>query len=195
MTLDEQFAHAALPARWRVFGRTLLPLAIGNMLVMQRLGSPFLSGGLPGPLDVTLALWIGSMRGDVAIESWHRPLPFRFRLLGLRISLICRFFPKRYVERVNMIDEWIRDAQPPGVFFTGDDGRSKPLTAPTLLHYIRTLMSIGYSRSEALAASIGEARWMSCANSEREGLMTFITDRERECAARNSARMAERVKN
>ena len=188
MTLDEQFACAVLPDRWRVCGRVLRPIALGHLLVLQRLGSPFLVGGLPGPSDLSVALYVCSHRATDVMDAWHETLPRKWRWLGYRVALLATFWPAVYLTRCAMFAEYLAESnRAPAVWMPQNNDRVRKATTPRLLHFHSQLMRCGLSSADAWNTPMELARFIIDARLEEDGIVTFRSEHEREVAEMNAA--------
>jgi hypothetical protein len=76
----ESFIRSAAFIDWpeRICGLQVRPLTFGQIIRLELLSSPFVSGGMPTPDDVRTALWILSV--DYSPRSNWRKLVFHLRL-------------------------------------------------------------------------------------------------------------------
>jgi hypothetical protein len=179
MNLGEQYAAAVLPDRWRVCGVDLMPFALGHLLALQRLGSPFVVVGEPGPVDLTLALYVCSRKPSDIFARWHRDIPWGWKMRGRKIAFQAALRPSRFLDSCMGFAGYV-DANSIGPKLWIERGRKdvKTITAPEMLSMHRRMMLCGFSESEAWDMPFVRVRWEQAASAEVDGVASFFTDRD-----------------
>lgn len=178
-----------MPDETVVFGRRLVPFAIGHWLALERIQSPFVSREKREESDLAVALYICSHRASEVIQRLQFGLSLWWRWWAWRLVLVSELQPLVFQSRLAMFETYLTDAcKPPEVWCPTQDTRS--VSAPELITIRSALMSLGYTATESLDVPIGQARMEHAALMEEksQGKFSFVTPREREMAARNSER-------
>ncbi len=71
--MDKAFLASRVSSKPRILGLKLLPLSLGHRLILERAGSPFVTGQSPGVIDVIFAVLVCSMTFEQASEYLDKP--------------------------------------------------------------------------------------------------------------------------
>lgn len=166
--MDDRFFRAFFaPAEATICGYRLKPFCAGHVLVLTALGSPLVRGEDEPfrPCDLLIALRVcehgwpfqPEMRPRLR-DVWRR---WRLERDQERFVAAARAFLRWQGEHSSLPQFW-KDATPgkkPG----------KPITAPSMLTLVVSLVSRGIPERDAWEMSLGRAMWLSAAMAEREG--------------------------
>jgi hypothetical protein len=155
MTAAEKYARALYLDTYRVLGRRMAHYTLGHALLLERLGSPFVTGNaVPGPGDLKLFLLLCSRSYPRALRlvklSQVFPTWFRLRMA---------FFPLAYgLSPLNQVFEYLRESSSMPTRWE-QEGAKAPGT-PALQQVKLTLMSrLGYGELQALCIPLAKAFW------------------------------------
>jgi hypothetical protein len=190
MSLTQDYARRCIPDTVTVFGVRLAPFSLGHWLILERIGSPFATGGEKTPADLAMAIFICSRPASAMLGRLDRGLPLWWRWWAWRLLGVSSVWPVIFSERMYLFTHYIATACKPPRMWCPSDG-SRPVTTPELLSMRRAVMDAGYTATEALDCPVGQARIEHAAMLEKEsfGKFSFVTDRESEAARINSERV------
>lgn len=174
------FVRALWPDRHWCLGRRLMPLTIGHLLLLRRVGSPLASGLVPDPADLALAVFICSRPWRRALAAVERPaLSLRLLVLGLRASWGMQRAVQsltRYLKSSLEGPRWWPVPRPGG----SDLEMRSPYWATIL---VALQSDLRMTHEEALDVPVALALWKIAVMREREGQVQLISDDEREVLA------------
>ncbi len=97
----EYIAHKTVwwPGKMRIAGRTLRPMKLGQLRILEAVNSSYISGRPVDDADITLALYILTTPWRRAMHGVHNVRRMAWRLLWLRL---------RYGRSLSMIDSQLK---------------------------------------------------------------------------------------
>lgn len=168
------YLGALLPLPARVLGTRLLPFSLGHRLILERLGSPFISGGPVEISDLVLGIIVCSRPPDAAwgaLDSWRstwnaRTLGWRARLSGVD-----------YLSCLNAFQAYVADGSKVPQFWQGEN--NKRINVPlTVLVKVFLQKELGYTHETALARPWGAALHEYAVGLSLLGKLELVDDAE-----------------
>ena len=152
-----------------------MPLSIGHLLFLRRLGSPLAECGLPDAADLALAVFICSRPWRRALAAIRRPwIGLRLLLLGIRARW-------QSVAAVRDLTAYLRDGMAGPRWWPVNRPGSEPIEmrSPYWLTILTALETeFGMSRQDAMDTAVSVALWRVASVREREGLIQLVSDDE-----------------
>ena len=146
-----------------VMGFRLVPFSVGHALILHRIGSPLIAGGLVGRADLMEAVLICSQPpGDAlrSMRSFARGLIFKLWVFKTR-----RLSLEVEIEKWN---QWIGEQSTSPEILT-KPGRRRALSMPWPERTLACCLEIGLSESTVLSMPIGDAERLILARAETHG--------------------------
>lgn len=175
MSNSFKYSTALYPDKFRVLGRTMEDYTVGHALLLERLQSPFVTGGrTPGRGDVKLFLAVCRRPYPRALElvrtgrlAWRlRLIPCGWERVPQAVVEILRYL----AGSIHMPHRWEKEGE-------------KPAGTPPLQQVKLTHMSkLGKSPMQALCTPIAEAYWDFFGTWEMEGKMQLSDPDDLEAA-------------
>jgi hypothetical protein len=169
MKASEQFGRALLPDSWRACGVDLLPFSLGHAILLRRLGSPLMPPEDGDPIvevgfgDVLVAAWVCSRPAGAAVLQ----LDTFPQMLWMRLKRMERF-RTAIEDRFAMLQYIVAAHESPAVQVI-KPGKGESRGAPWVAILLSTLMrQYGFSKQEAMDASLTEAQWLHALFLEEE---------------------------
>lgn len=182
----DRYLAALWPDTHRCLGRRLLPLRIGHILLLRRVGSPFGAAidRTPDGVDIATAVAICSRTvADATRFVQSSGLALRLIPLALRAQW------RRREASAQLLAYFRAGMDGPKFWHRGD---SKPLATPFWLSVMVTLCrELGRTGEEALEAVAAAALWECAAVWEATGQATFRSDDEEQAMERARTLAAE----
>jgi hypothetical protein len=169
------YADAVLGDVWRVAGLRLAPVTLGHVLLLERLGSPLLTGAALGPGDAAVAV-------DVLRRGWkqsaHRMARNRGRWMRRLLAWLFRDTGALVAAETTLRAALADALERPDTMAKTDEGRT--LKQPwTLALHTRLVADLGLGLEEALGVPLRLATWLSVGLAERDGAVEWIDDHTR----------------
>lgn len=170
------YLGAVLPLPARVLGNKLQPFALGHRLILERLGSPFVSDGPVEISDLIVGIIVCSRSPQAAwraLDSWcsvfhARTLGWRARLSGADyLSCVAAF--RAYVEAGSKMPS-----------FWQKDNRKRLAVPLTMLVKVYLQKELGYSHDGAIERPWGAALHEYCVALSIAGQLDLIDADEAE---------------
>ena len=174
--MTEKYLEAVIPDPVRIFGLRLRPFSLGHLLLLDRLGSPYVRGGNIGLDDLLLAVWICSRGIDANIElldsaqlwaqvkKWKRAVQrsrWLMRLFGKRFDIASRFVA---------FHNYIRNGQEIPKYFFESGKFSQSMGAPWMQTVrVRAMRELHYGQTEVLDMPLSLLLWDYVTLSELDG--------------------------
>lgn len=170
------YATACFPDTWHILKVKLRPFTLGHALLLQRLESPFLSGGRrPDGTDLALAVLVCSVPWErAARQAEGRILGWRMRWLRVPVENIWG--------GVRAFQDYLREAHDGPEFWVRDQGGQKsPLRAPFYQTLKLTQMTQFHkSEREALSTPLRLALWDHAALFESKGVIELLDEKQKD---------------
>ena len=167
-----------MPDPWTIYGIRLRPFSLGHWLLLDRVKSRVISGGLISPSDLATCLWICSNKASDLIENFGSGMKLSWRLKAKRIVVGAILSHATFISRRALFFAYLEEACKPPNHYPIQGEKTKEITAPFVINIMRALKSSGYTRSEALNAPMKQARFEHLAALEEvtRGKLSFVTD-------------------
>lgn len=179
MSQERQFLDTLFQPRFRVLGRSLLPMEVGHWLLLSKMGRlclPRSDGVCPGSGDLAMAVYVTTRPHWVAVKDACRAdLWFRTRLLFL--TKVGQMFQ----HSLEVWREYVRwNMDKPIYREISSNAGSGPavLNQPFWLAYLRRAKASGMSERDALSQRIKTVLWESVAVQEEMGRVVWCSEEE-----------------
>lgn len=189
----DRYLAALWPDTYRCLGRRLLPLRIGHILLLRRIGSPFGQPGdrIPDAVDIALAVQICS-----------RPVAEGVKLVrsgSVRLGLVSLWLSWRAhrsrLEAVTQLAAYLQAGMTGPRFWKRESGATAPSTPFWMAVLVTLRRDLGMTKAESLEAVAASALWECAAIWESVGAVNFMSDAEFEAMAMAEEPTAEPVRN
>jgi hypothetical protein len=171
-----QYSAVIFPDRTRVLGVRLLPLSVGQALLLWRIGSPFVAGGPFATGDIVSAIYVLSCPCNAAARGLQRR---RTRwLLKLWAWQLRRRKADVLIAACTALSGHVARAFEGPTMWEDGEGGAK-CSAPYLQTLKTRLMEcFGMGRDAALDYAIQEAIWDIAASAEDHGRAEWVSAEE-----------------
>lgn len=155
-----------------VLGVNLVPYTVGHAIVLQRLGSPFVTGGEVEPMHLVEAVTVCSQSPLEAIKA------IKSRWSGL----VLWFWSKR-IARLNILEEadkfqlWLKDQSTAPEVLMDSNSNPKQPAMPWPERVLVGCLHIGIAPDDAIAMPLGDAERLILAHAEMMGQVQLWDDR------------------
>lgn len=178
-----RFGLTCLGSRWRAFGIQLHPFTVGHAILLDAIGSPFGGGPSaftiqnPNPADALLAMWICSREWQQAANNLGSGSTRR-TIMVWRVA--AALLPRRWQAGLSVFARYLDEALSlPQMWQSEDGAKGKTRGCPARLAVILKLTAdIGMTWREAMGTPMALASWLICADSERNGGASIVSDKE-----------------
>lgn len=188
----DRYLAALWPDTYRCLGRRLLPLRIGHILLLRRIGSPFgqPGGRIPDAVDTA-----------IAVEICSRPVAEGERLVrsgSIRLGIVSWWLSWRAhrsrLEAVTQLTAYLQAGMTGPRFWNRESGAMAPSTPFWIAVLVTLRRDLGMTAEAAIEAVAASALWECAAIWESTGAISFMSDAEFEAMAM-AEQPAESVRN
>lgn len=158
------------PRNPKVLGVRLVSYTIGHAIILQRLKSPYVFGGMISPTDLAEAVVVCSQHPLESIKAIKSPLKtFAFWFWGMKIRKM------DLIEESNVFQEWL-SAQSTAPEVLMEAGHKKRLAIPWPERLLIALSDLGIDGNDAIQMPIGDAERLVLAHAEMNGKIDLWSD-------------------
>ena len=187
----KQYADVVFPRSCQVLGRRLHPPTIGHLLLLWRVGSPLVRGGVMGAGSLALALFILSRpwhRAERGMNGWWGQ---KVRNAWARQLRRCGEFDRAAAQA--MLVAWLGQSMTgPELWQPETKGEAKTISAHFLqATKVRLMQCFGMTREAALNTPLREALWDLACYAEDQGTAEWVKAEDAEAIDTLLARQAQ----
>lgn len=199
--MADKFLEAAIPEPVRVFGLRLRPFSLGHLLLLDRLGSPYIRGGNIGINDLLLAVWIcarGFRENTELLDSsefWSKVKAWKRSVVIGRWLLALTLRKFEFAPRFVAFHNYMRSGQEIPKYFFESGKFSQSMGAPWMQTVrVRAIRDLGYSQDEVMDMPLSLLLWDYITLSELDGNVRIFDKQEHEEMTKAADEFHERMK-